>query len=252
MKHKITLINKREIIFLILFILPIKIIFSQIQPKTENQDIKYQMNTNFLLEVEASDYLERFIISKRISKVKEDLEYNLRKLAKILKTYENEVVDSKKNYDESVSLYKSGLEFLYSGDVLSAYNQFVKSRNITNKLLSDYANIYKKQSINISSEIAVKLSKLEEDIINSPYFDVFESEHRLNVMKSKISSADDLVKYKRYGQAIDLYRNAKIIGVITLYKLEQDKTKKEQILEKYKMDLNDANYNIENTKLESF
>ncbi len=244
--------NKNFILSVILFIFPLKIVFSQTQPKTEIQDNKILIEGNPLLLVESSDYLERHIVSKKISRVKEEVEYNLRKLAKIIKTYEKEVTDSQKNYDEAASLYKSGLEYYYSGDVLNGYSQFIKSRNITNKLLNDYANLYKKQSINISTEIAVKLSKLEEDTIKAPFFEIYESEHRLNVMKNKINSADDLVKFQRYGQAIDLYRNAKIIGVITLYKLEQDNAKKEQILEKYKLDLNDANYNVENIKLESF
>ncbi len=255
MKNIINKIGKwwfKTFSILIFVIIPFNFVFSQTQPKTENQNNKIQIDNNPLLEIEPSDYLERHIISKKISKIKEEVEYNLRKLAKILKTYEKEISNSKTNYDESASLYKSGLEYYYSGDVINAYNQFIKSRNITNKMLSDFANMYKKQSISISTEIAVKLSKLEEDAVNAPFFEVYESEHRLNVMKNKINSADDLVKYQRYGQAIDLYRNAKIIGVITLYKLEQDKTKKEQILEKYKADLDDANYNVDNVKLESF
>jgi len=240
--------NKKRLIVLI--IIPIKILYSQTQPKNENSNIILENNP--LVQLQPSDYLEKHIASKKIPKLKEEVEGNLRKLGKILRTYKNDIQDAQKIYDEAAENYKKGVETYYSGDILNAYNLFLKSKSISNHLLEKYSTLYKNKAVEISSEVASKLSNLQEDRLNAPYFLIHETEFRLNTIKSKISSAEEMIRFKKYGDAIELYRNAKIIGIISLYKLEQDKTKQEQLLEKYKADLEDANYKTENVKIESF
>ncbi|GIX40706.1 MAG: hypothetical protein KatS3mg129_0439 [Leptospiraceae bacterium] len=60
------------------------------------------------------------------------------------------------------------------------------------------------------------------------------------------------MRFKNFTEAIELYRNAKIIGIIALYQLEQDKIKKEELLQKFKTDLEDANYSIEQYSFRKF
>jgi hypothetical protein len=241
---------KKPLLVLLIIIKPINILYSQTQPKNENTNITLENNP--LVQLQPSDYLEKHIASKKIPKLKEEVERNLRKLGKIQRTYKNDIQDAQKSYDEAAENYKKGVEAYYSGDLLNAYNLFLKSKSISNQLLEKFSSLYRNKAVEISSEIASKLSNLQEDKLNAPYFLIHETEFRLNTIKSKISSAEEMIRFKKYGDAIELYRNAKIIGIISLYKLEQDKTKQEQLLEKYKADLEDANYKIENVKIDSF
>lgn len=228
------------------------LIYSQIQSKTQEENKNIVIENNPLISLEPSDYLEKHIASKKISLLKEQAEKNLRKLGRIIKYFESQLQDSKKKYEEATNLYKLGIESYYSGDILKSYQYFQKCKTLSNQLLFDYSKIYKSKSTELSSQIAIKISELEKDSLNAPHFLIYDTTHRLTVMKNKINTAEELIRFNQYGEAIDLYRNAKILGIISLYQLEQDKAKKEEILKQYQIDLEDANYNPENIKLESF
>lgn len=240
-----------KFLYFFISIVPLNIIYSQTQQKIEETQT-ITLENNPLVRIEPSDYLEKHLASKKVPIVKEQAERNLRSLGKILRLYKNEVKEAQKNFDEAADSYKKGIEAYYSGNLLNAFNLFLKSKVISSQLLEEYAAFYKKRSLEIASNIANQLSILESDKINANYFLIHESEHRLNVMKNKILTAEEMLRFKKMVDAIELYKNAKIIGIITLYKLEQDKNKKEQLLQNYKIDLEDANYNIENIRIESF
>lgn len=226
--------------------------YPQTQPKTQEEKEKPFLQTNPFIALETSDYLERHIASKKISKLKEQVEKNLRNLGKIIKNYESQLQDSKKNYEEAFNQYKTGMESYYSGDILKAYNHLLKSKSMTNQLLLEYSKIYKNKAVEITTKIATKISDLESNSLNAPYFLIHSTDHRLTVIKNKIGNGDELTRFNQYLEAIELYRNAIILGIISLYNIEQDKTKKEEILKEFKTDLEDANYNTESIRLESF
>ncbi len=238
--------------FFLIFIFPLNYVDSQTQPKTVIQEKNILNENDSYTSKESSDYLEKHIISKKISNLKEKVEKNLRKLGKIIKNYENELQDSKKKFEEAFQLYKTGVENYYAGNLINAYNQFLKSKNVSNELLFEFSKIYKKKVTEIATTVASKISNLEEDNLNASYFLIQDASHRLTVIKNKIDNAQELIRFHQYSEAIDLYRNAKILGILSLYQLEQDKNKKEEILNQFKTDLEDANYKMETIKLESF
>ncbi len=199
---------------------------------------------NILAEEKPSDYLDKHIISKKIHPLKDEIEKNMRRLARVIRYFESEVPDSKKRYDELASDYKKALESYYGGDIIQAYSSFLSIRPRLKNLTNEYVKIYKNRTLEISSQIFNKISAMNVDSIQAPHFLIHETELRLNVLRSKIEEASDLTRFQKYFDAINLYRNAKIIGILTLYHLEEQKEKKEEVLTKYKVDLEDANYTI--------
>lgn len=196
--------------------------------------------------------MEKHIISKKITNLKEQVEKNLKKLGKIIKNYETDLPDSKKKFEEASLSYRKGIESYYSGNLQNAYNLFLKSRSLSNELLLDFSKLYKTRVTQIATMVANKISNLEEDTLSASYFIIKDASHRLNVMKSKIDTAQELIRFNQYSEAIELYKNAKILGILSLYQLEEDKSKKEEVLNQFKIDLEDANYKPESIKLESF
>ncbi|MDW7975679.1 MAG: hypothetical protein RMI35_03895 [Leptospiraceae bacterium] len=232
-------------------ILPLNIIFPQAQQKTTNPGDKITLTENPLIAIHSSDYLERHIASKKFPKVKEDAEKNLRKLNRILKHYEKDIPESQKQYEEALNHYKKAMESFVSNDILEAYKNLLQSRKISNELLQKYGEVYQKRALEISNEVSNKILLKDPKEFLMGSFNYLNSEHNLNVLKDKIHTANYLTRIHQYADAIELYRNAKIIGIITLLRLEEE-ANRPKILEKFKIDLEDANYKVERTLLETF
>ncbi|MBW7858808.1 MAG: hypothetical protein H3C43_11075, partial [Leptonema sp. (in: Bacteria)] len=96
-------------------------------------------------------------------------------------------------------------------------------------------------------DLSQKVIDLEVDPTKRGYgFLGNEAVHRLSVVRSQIRLGDELIRFKRPDRAIDQYRNARLIAILTAYHFETDPDKQSQILKQYESDLKDIGYSTDN------
>lgn len=200
-----------------------------------------------LEEVVASDYLERHNAARNIQQLKRSVELDIRRLAVLVRNWSTDVEGSEKEYADIAAIYRKAVEAYYGGDALDSYRNMQAVRARSMQLYQKFCDSYRTKTVQIASDLSQKVIDLEVDPTKRGYgFRGSEAVHRLSVVRSQIRLGDELIRFKRPDRAIDQYRNARLLAILTAYHFETDANKQSEILKQYEHDLKDIGYHTEN------
>lgn len=194
-----------------------------------------------------SDYLERHHASRNIEQLKKSVEIDIRRLGVLVRNMGKDVAGSDKEYADVAAIYRKAVESYYGGDPLDAYRHLVASRARALDLYKKFSEMYRTKTVQMAADITQQIAGMETDPDQKvSYFAIAEAHHRLSVARSQIRLGDDMIRFRRPDRAIDQYRNARLMTILTAYHLEEDAAKRKEILKKYEADLKDIGYHTEN------
>lgn len=194
-----------------------------------------------------SDYLERHHASRNIVQLKRVVELDIRRLGILVKYLGKEVDGSDKEYADIAAIYRKAVESYYGGDPLEAYRHLMASHARALDLYRKFSEMYRKKTIELATEITQTIAGMETDTQTAiPFYELAEASHRLAIVRNQIKLGDEMLRFRRPDQAINQYKNARLMTILTSYRLEQDPAKRKEILQKHDMDLKDLGFNRSN------
>lgn len=170
---------------------------------------------------------------------------NLLKLKRLIDLYDSRIDWAKSSYDNIRSSYRKGMSFYYMGNYESSIPHLNNSMQAAQDLMKKFADYYKNEATLIlqncsESMVERDLAMLYEDEKNMGSEKVMKNQFKLRIAYNQMASGDSNIDAKRYEQAIEHYRLAKLHGINVLINLADTPAKKKELSEKYKIDLQDA------------
>lgn len=223
------------------FFIPLAVtsLFAQTPQKSDRSDPVDEPAT--------SDYLDRHHASRNIDQLKKNVEIDIRRLGVLVRNMGQDVAGSDKEYSDIAAIYRKAVESYYGGDPLDAYRHLLASRARALDLYKKFSEMYRTKTVQMAADITQQIAGMETDPDQKvSFFAINEARHRLSVARSQIQLGDDMIRFRRPDRAIDQYRNARLMTILTAYHLAEDPAKRKEILKKYEADLKDIGYRTDN------
>jgi hypothetical protein len=223
------------------FFIPLAVtsLFAQTPQKSDRSDPVDEPAT--------SDYLDRHHASRNIDQLKKNVEIDIRRLGVLVRNMGQDVAGSDKEYSDIAAIYRKAVESYYGGDPLDAYRHLLASRARALDLYKKFSEMYRTKTVQMAADITQQIAGMETDPDQKvSFFAINEARHRLSIARSQIQLGDDMIRFRRPDRAIDQYRNARLMTILTAYHLAEDPAKRKEILKKYEADLKDIGYRTDN------
>ena len=194
----------------------------------------------------ADNYLEKQTALKGIDQARSEQQKDIRKLTVIVANYGAAVAGSDAELKKIKDLYEESSVLYYRQQYVKSRETLNQAKTQTSELYKKFDDMYAKQTDELMIQCAKAVANLETTQTpgggNAPEWStaLILNQSRLRTAFGHVVIAQDLNREKRYDDAIDHYRLAKLFGIGLLRGLEEDPQKAKAIDDKYKIDLQDA------------
>lgn len=196
---------------------------------------------------EAEDnYLDRQNALKGMDSLRTETQKDIRKLSVMVSNFGSEVAGSDGELKSIRDRYEETSVLYYRQLYVKARGKLDEVRVSVQALYKKFNEHYTQRTNAILIEAAKAVSgdelKVQPGSGNETEWstDLIKNQSRLRTAYGHVATAQELTRDKRYGDAIDHYRLAKLFGISLLRGMDEDPQRSKAVDDKYRNDLGDA------------
>lgn len=195
---------------------------------------------------ERASYLERHHAIRRVNQIKDRTLADIKRLKVLVANFGGDIEGSTADFDKIRETYHAAEKERYRRRFVQSAQLHEGTRKLIFELYKKFTEKFKAQTGDLLAECAQNMVDAEFAISGEPGQNtrstarIFNSSQKLVIAYQQTAMAEDMSRIERFDEAITHYRLAKSFAINVLQHLEQDEAKKNEIEEKYKVDLLDA------------
>ncbi len=194
-------------------------------------------------EFEGSDYLDRQIASRKISRLRMMVETDLVRLGRLVENFGGDVEGADAKYKETADVFRKAIDAYYSGELLRSYHLLKDARKRAFEIYTSFNEAFNRKVAEILSKTTTALVDRElQEAGRAKSKGVQETRHRIIVAQRQLDLARRSIASERPDAAVAHYRNATVLAVIALAEIQTEKQKADEVYSTYKKELKDAGY----------
>ncbi|MCE9600168.1 MAG: hypothetical protein K8S54_19575 [Spirochaetia bacterium] len=192
------------------------------------------------------NYLDRQNALKGMESLRTDTQKDIRKLSVMVSNFGAEVAGSDGELKSIRDRYEESSIMYYRQMYVKARGKLDEVRVSVSALYKKFNDHYTQRTNAILVEAAKAVSgdelKVQPGSGNETEWstDLIKNQSRLRTAYGHVAIAQDLTRDKRYGDAIDHYRLAKLFGIGLLKGMDEDPARSKAVDDKYRNDIGDA------------
>ncbi|WCL50833.1 hypothetical protein [Leptospira sp. GIMC2001] len=225
---------------LFLLLLTSSVLAQEATPPESSKDGDGKESREELDKKNSASYLEKAQYRNISFVFKDRLLQDLRSLQVIVGNFGDEVPGSKEELETLEKDYQIGIRYHYRRAYVVSGKNFLSVYKKSENLFQKFALLYERQAEELLISSVDELSKLEQDEIRrektserqSRYRDMEEAKFKLNLAYFQMARGDEMIRDRRYSDALVHFRLAKDFAIKLSSDLELNDDKKKDLLNK--------------------